>query len=135
VEKIVIVNEGQWGEVKRSEYDEIANRLQISLERAINALNERRVEMKLDKEFIEVIVVKNSAVTTELFSALNCTGMIIFLTRGMQYKAQEFANKFGKRGIKVLCYTGLIPEDAVIYIGKGWDRGGFSEGEFMLEIM
>jgi len=106
--KVAIVNEGEWGSVKREEgtYDTFASDLEKYLTEATWSDGDKRAKVK---------VVKNSE---EALSWLQNAGAMIFVTRGMLWKAKEIAQKH--RHIRVVLFTGLIPEGEVIFAEKGY---------------
>ncbi|MDP3762900.1 MAG: hypothetical protein Q8Q97_02405 [bacterium] len=106
--RVAIVNEGEWGAVKREEgdYDEFAGTLEKCLTEATWSDGNKKAEVK---------VVKNSE---EALSWLQNAGAMIFVTRGMLWKAKEIAQKH--RHIRVVLFTGLIPEGEVIFAEKAY---------------
>lgn len=44
--------------------------------------------------------------------------IVIFISRGMEEEAERFAEAFPR--IKVVVFTGAIPDGKVIWVSKGW---------------
>ena len=105
--RVVIVDDGQWGSVKREkgEYDAVVEYLSRTLKAVVNQEGERQAEVEVVK-------------TTEggLLWLGGTGGIMIFVTRGMLEKARRVAKEY--RHIRVILFTGDIPEGEIIFLNK-----------------
>lgn len=103
--KVAIVHEGEWGMLSQSrgDYGDWVAIVKEAIEEA--------------EEAPEVRVVKK---TGEALSWLDGRGVIIFVTRGMVYRAEEITEEYPQ--MRVILLTGLPPRgitEKVIIINKG----------------
>ncbi|OGZ33325.1 MAG: hypothetical protein A3I88_00145 [Candidatus Portnoybacteria bacterium RIFCSPLOWO2_12_FULL_39_9] len=109
MKKVVIVREGQWGLVKKESYEEFIEILKEILEKAVSPDGKEKIA--------EVEVVETSA---EALLKLRMGGIdtLIFISRDKLAEARQI--KKVHRRLKVVLFTGLIPEEEIILVDKGW---------------
>jgi len=113
-QRVVIVNEGAWGEVTKESYDSFVRFIKREIERAMR----RYPSSGEEKKRAESVIVVES--TDEAIKRLdmNDVDILIFNSRGMIPEAREIKRKY--RRLKVILLTGLIPDDEIILMDKGW---------------
>ncbi|MFH1694720.1 MAG: hypothetical protein ABH880_03130 [Patescibacteria group bacterium] len=111
--RVLIVNVGEWGIVKRESYDSQAEMFERRLTRAGATVN----------------VVTSMEDARKRFPM---SDVAVFLTRGMTETAKEIAGEF--RSLRVVVLTGLIPRDEVVFISKGWIAAGVELGDLILHL-
>ena len=124
--KVAIIKAGEWGKLSQAggDYDHFTRQLQDTLDEA-----EQKRWTGGKEKAAEVKVVKN---VDEARAWLSGKGVAIFLTRGMQYVAEALAKESPK--MRVLVFTGLLPEGKVIYISKDWTTSIDRIKEFVLDL-
>ena len=112
--RVLLVNEGSWGSVKREEYDTFINSLNRLLEKATEE-DYRSGEKRKRAESVAVAASTEEAVEEV---KKNHVDVLIFNSRSMIPAAREIKRQY--RRLKVIVLTGLIPDDEVILMDKGW---------------
>ena len=109
--KVAIVKAGEWGILSQAEgdYDYLVERLTDTVDQATTGSGPDA------SKAAESRVVGS---TKEALSWLGRRGVIVFVSRGMCREAQQVASEYP--GIRVVLFTGLVPEGEVIFISKGW---------------
>ena len=107
--KVAIVKAGEWGNRRQSEghNDELVERLE-------RWLNEARWGTD-DQPAAEVRVVKT---TDEALAWVAGRGAIVYVSRGMAEEAKKIATEH--RYIRVTLFTGLIPDEEVVFVQNNW---------------
>jgi len=112
--RVLFVNEGSWGSVKKEEYDILIGSLKRLLERAT------KKDYRSDEEKKRAKSVAVAASTEEAMEEVkkNHVDVLIFNSRSMIPEAREIKRQH--RRLKVIVLTGLIPDDEVVLMDKGW---------------
>ncbi|OGC47426.1 hypothetical protein A2713_02330 [candidate division WWE3 bacterium RIFCSPHIGHO2_01_FULL_35_17] len=106
--KVIIVQEGQWGIVTKKNYDEFIKILKKIVENAVDGNKERIAE-------VEVVETSAEALTRLEMKRIDT---LIFISRDMLAEAKKIKKVHHR--LKVVLFTGLIPEEEVILVDKGW---------------
>ena len=112
--KVIIVNEGTWGGVKEKTYDMFVSSIKRALE---NAVKKDLHSGKEKKKARSVIVVNSTKEAMEKVE-VNDVDILIFNSRSMIPEARKIKKEY--RRLKVLVLTGLIPDNEVVFVDKGW---------------
>ena len=113
--EVVIVSQGEWGIARKSTYENLVSMLVLDLEGITEKVGER------EEKAVNITVVDS------IDEALRIMGnktidFLIFISRSMIPRAREVKKLHPDIGIVVL--TGLIPDDEIIIIDKGWIVSG-----------
>lgn len=113
LQKVALVKAGEWGSKRqdKGDYDELVERLTNIVEEARQEAGPDRCKIKAAKSYV-------AGSTQEALSWLGGHGVIVFVSRVMATEAKEVASKHP--GIRVILFTGLIPEGEVVFISHGW---------------
>lgn len=113
MKKIVIVKEGSWGSLTRQEYENWVDLVKRIMEGAeeVNPLTHQK-EKAAEVEVVETL--------SDALKQLGTTDILVFVTRGMLSEARKV--KRGHPRVKVVLFTGLIPDDEVILVSKRWAK-------------
>ena len=114
MKRVLIVKEGQWGDMKPEEYQPLINYFQQTLEKAElpSLYQEGRKEKTVEVRIIETAQDAEKILKTEGADA------VLFISRGMEFTAERLATLYPRT--RVIVFTGLIPERKVIWINKIW---------------
>ncbi len=114
--RVVFVAQGSWGDVREDDpcYTSQAEGLRQIVEAA------RRHDPDSGKEVPAATfeVVTNIAALREQCGRYPRPDVVIFRSRGMLDAAREIVRVYPR--VRVIVYTGLIPEGEVIFVEKGW---------------
>ncbi len=111
---VVIVKEGTYGGVKQEDYDEIAE----IVRRVLEGLTRKNSSNLLEEEKVFASVEVVNTAEDARNKSLNNLDILIFLTLAKTEVAR--AIKKERPQTDVIIYTGLIPDDEIIWINKGW---------------
>ena len=117
--RVVIVDEGRWGMAIKKDYDGVVKAIKWMLERAT-----KKIFGKEGKRAGFVKVVDTTEMVLEMIKS-NDVDVLIFNSRSMISEAREIKRKY--RHLKVIVLTGLIPDDEIILVDKGWIGSQFLE--------
>jgi hypothetical protein len=113
--KVIFVNAGGYGDVSASkgDYDKII----ASFSEELEGMTQLATVGEGREKVATTITVKN---TDEAIALIKGGGdhSLVFLSRSMIPKAREVKRSYPK--IRVVVFTGLIPDDEVIIVSKGW---------------
>ena len=114
MKRVVFVNEGSWGEAQDSDYDVWVQTIKRVLEGEENtSLKDGNKKEKVAKvDIVESLQDALSIVNRGQVDTL------VFRTRAMLDKAREV--KKNHKHLRVVVFTGLVPDDEVILLQKGW---------------
>lgn len=114
MKKVLIVKEGQWGDIKPEEYQLLINYFQRTLKKVEfpSLYQEGRKEKAAEVRIIEATQDAEKILKTEGADA------VLFISRGMEFTAERLATLYPKT--RVIVFTDLIPERKVIWIDKIW---------------
>lgn len=111
--KVAIVKQGEWGSLHQSHGD--YDLLTKELERRLHDEPDRTHPDRPDERRFDVKVTKN---TQDALSWINGSGgAIIFISRSMIAEAKRVASEHPR--LRVIVWTGLLPEGEVIFAYKG----------------
>lgn len=105
--RVLIVKEGQWGIVSPESYQDQIEMYKEILDRAKDTEGNRMA-------MVEIVATAAEAERRAKTEA----DIVIFISRGMEKEAERFAKAFPR--IKVIVFTGAIPEGKVIWVNKGY---------------
>jgi hypothetical protein len=123
LKRVIIVAEGQWGQLKPEDYQPQIEMFRRVLEEAEEPYGSegrqvgtrKTIQVQVAKTVAEAeMMIKDAAIDTR-------PEVVIFISRGMEAIAERFAAIYPK--IKIIVLTGLIPEGKVIWVHKGWLLG------------
>ena len=117
--RVVIVDEGRWGMATKKDYDGVVRTIKWMLERAT-----KKIFGQEKKRAGFVKVVDTTEMVLEMIKS-NDVDVLIFNSRSMISEAREIKRKY--RHLKVIVLTGLIPDDEIILVDKGWIGSQFLE--------
>ncbi|PJA63867.1 MAG: hypothetical protein CO160_01665 [Candidatus Portnoybacteria bacterium CG_4_9_14_3_um_filter_43_11] len=109
-QRVFIVKEGQWGLMKPEEYESIIKLYKEVLERAEDTKGNKMAE-------VEVVETTKEAVKRANMEA----DVVVFISRGMEEEAEKLASAYPR--IKVVVFTGAIPQGKVIWVNKACAAG------------
>lgn len=114
MKKVVIVREGGWGDLdsKKGSYDTYI----AFLKRTIESAEEKDIPTGKMQKVAEVEIIDDLAMVSARLSGSIDT--LIFLSRGMLYSARKIKETHPQ--LKIVVFTGLIPDEEIIIIDKGW---------------
>lgn len=117
LQKVVIVQEGQWGIASRQggDYDGWEKTLGRAIESA-----RREDPVTHEKEKVAEVEFATLSDAMEMVSRSR-VDVLVFDSRSMLHHARKVKQAYPK--LKVVLFTGLIPEDEVILVSKGWPLG------------
>lgn len=115
MKRVLIVKEGQWGDMKPEEYQTLINYFQRTLETAEfpSLYQEGRKEKAAEVRVIEAAQDAEKILKTE-----GADAVLFIISGGMEFTAERLATLYP--GTRVIVFTGLIPERKVIWIDKLW---------------
>lgn len=114
MQRVIIVKEGEWGmlSTEKGDYDAWLGILQRAVEDAVaESLDGKKLKMAT----VEVVDTLNEALEKLRNGRIDA---IVFNSRGMLDQARKIKREH--RNTKVIVFTGLIPDDEVILVDKGW---------------
>ena len=112
--RIIMVNEGSWGRAEEKHYDAFMPAMQGALEHATKKdLHSGKEEKRA--EFVKIVDTVEEALERVRRSDAD---ILIFRSRSMISEARRINKQY--RRLKVLVLTGLIPDDEVVLVDKGW---------------
>lgn len=114
IQKVFIVNEGEWGDARhaRGDYDAWVRTLESVLARSEKkAPGSSQVERRTD---VEVVSRWRDGLAKAKPYVPNAT--LVFISRGMLSEAEQAKKEVPH--LKVVLFTGLFPEDRVIVVPK-----------------
>ncbi len=117
MQKVIIVKEGEWGTLstKKGDYDSWLSILQEAVEDAVREGPGGKKEKVATVEVVDTLDEALKKLQNERIDA------IVFKSRGMLNEARKIKQEH--RRTRVIVFTGLIPDDEVILIDKGWLLG------------
>lgn len=126
MKKILIVQEGQWGDLKPGDYQDFIDTLVRVLSKA-----EREFDSYLGKKGEKEAVIEVVATSAEAEVEIHQQGIdvVIFISRSMETVAERLAKTFPKT--RMIVITGLIPAGKVVWVNKI----SASSGEFLRKIV
>ena len=112
---VLIVKEGQWGQATPDDYERQVKYLQETLEAEVPAPH-GGMQKAADVEIFATAKEAEHRIQTG-------TGVsaVVFVTRDMEKVAEEMAARYPR--MRVVVWTGFIPDGKVIWIGKHWAPG------------
>ncbi|MFH1098459.1 MAG: hypothetical protein V1723_00830 [Candidatus Uhrbacteria bacterium] len=115
MKRVVIVAHGNWGSMKDDDYGNWTEAMVRVVESA------RRTDFDTGQELpcATAEVVPTVAVLREQLGPYSRPDIVIFRTRSMLEEAR--AIKREHPNVRVVVFTGLIPNDEVIIVSKGWE--------------
>ncbi len=118
--KVIFVNTGGWGDLSASkgDYDSIIALFSRELEKMTQPASVGSGREKV----ATAITVKSTDEAIQMMQKQDIDSLI-FLSRGMISKAREVKKSHPR--IRVVVFTGLIPDDEVIIADKGWISSDF----------
>jgi hypothetical protein len=111
--KVAIVKQGEWGGLHQSagDYDLLTE----ELERRLRDEPDRTHPDRPDERHFDVKVTRN---TQDALAWISGSGdAIIYISRSMIAEAKRVANEYPR--LRVIVWTGLLPESEVIFVYKG----------------
>ena len=111
MQRVAIVNAGEWGDMKQSrgDYDLLVEELEGILKEA--------------KPAAQVSVVPSTQ--DALYWVGTDIGCIVYITRGMTREAKKVTAEHPD--IRVVLFTGLLPEGEVVFVKKGCASAAYIE--------
>lgn len=106
-QRVFIVKEGSWGSVEAESYQGQIEMYRRTLEEAKDSRGDKLADVKT----IETAKEAEERAKME-------ADVVVFISRGMGEKAERLAKAFPR--VKVIVFTGAIPEGKVIWVSKGW---------------
>ena len=113
--KGVIVSQGEWGIARKSTYENLVSMLVLDLEGITEKVGAR------EEKAVNITVVDSTDEALRMIEK-ETIDFLIFISRSMIPRAREVKKLHPDIGIVVL--TGLIPDDEIIIIDKGWIVSG-----------
>ncbi len=114
MQKVVIVASGGWGDLKPQDYRQfIEEHLKADLEEA----NKKYDQMKIENLKFSVEEAETSEEAVKRLAGSH-NGFLVYVTRSKELEAEKVAKE--NPHLKVIVFTGLIPDGKVRYVNKGW---------------
>lgn len=123
MQKVLIVLEGQWGSVKPESYKDTVEAFKLALDKAKVSLGGE------EEKAAETTIVETVKEAEELVRR-GGIHVLMFISRGMERKAEELAARYPKT--RIIVATGLIPEGKVVWLNKWWLSSGDNIREIIL---
>jgi|GEM_PF-2892992 len=110
--RVAIVAEGTWGAMQEKGYDNWTQSMVTMLEGA------RRKGREEPRAIVEVVP-SVTALRERIGHYPGHPDIVIFRTRGIVREAHAIKRDYPD--VKVVVFSGLLPEDEVIFVDKSWD--------------
>lgn len=118
VKRVVIVAEGSFGIMEPKDYDIWTQ----TMVRLIGALRRTDRDTRQEVPAATVEVVPSLDVLREKLCEFPQPSVVIFRTRDMIAEARRIKREF--RDVRVIVFTGLIPDDEIVIVSKTWALSG-----------
>ena len=115
--RLAFVKEGGYGMVTQGEYDQLAESISDYYEHLVKVGVEKESSLSAEKSFASVEII-GSVEEAEKKARNHEIDVLVFLTRGQVEKARKIQKACP--WLRVVIYTGLIPDDEIIWVNKVW---------------
>lgn len=126
---VAIVAEGSWAGMRNQDYDAWTESMVVKL-RAVRRRNYRTgTDTEEPRATVEVVTL--AELREKLKRIPGRPDVVIFRTRDMAREAHAIKREYPHA--RVIVFSGLLPEDEVIFVDKGWDLSAEATTSIVLD--